>query len=123
MIHSPGIRSQCFYLKSAWRGQDHRPRWSGADLKLLTFVVSHDMVPSHDMLQATVTKMSDSVKKRDTTVSKTEIVVFERNESTTEYEICIGGERDESTKECIYFERSGVRVNDNDYDRREKERK
>ncbi|GBP05451.1 hypothetical protein EVAR_2978_1 [Eumeta japonica] len=65
-------------------------------VKCLVYADDHvTLGPSACGLQEMVTKMNDSVKKRDmkVNVGKTKVMVFERDESTTECDILIEGEK------------------------------
>ncbi|GBP26688.1 hypothetical protein EVAR_23459_1 [Eumeta japonica] len=68
-------------------------------------------------LQALVNKMNDYVKKRVTKVNigETKVMVFEKGESTTEYDILIENEKVEQVKEFVYL--SSLFTNDGKYDK------
>ncbi|GBP15608.1 Phosphatidylinositol 4-phosphate 5-kinase type-1 beta [Eumeta japonica] len=67
--------------------------------------------PSACGLQEIVNKINDSVKKRGMkiNVGKTEMMAFERGDSTTECDIFIEGEKVEQVKELVYLERCGLK--------------
>ncbi|GBP40105.1 hypothetical protein EVAR_33681_1 [Eumeta japonica] len=73
--------------------------------------------PSACGLQETVNKMNDSAKKRGmkVNVGKTKVMVFERDESTTEFDILIQGEKIEQVKEFVYL--GSLFTNDGKHDR------
>ncbi|GBP26823.1 hypothetical protein EVAR_81188_1 [Eumeta japonica] len=93
-------------------------RMDDLPVKCLLYADDHViLVPSAYGLHEMVNKMNDSVKERGmkVDVSKTKMMVFERDEITTECDILIESEKVEQEKEFVYL--GSLFTNDDKHDR------